>query len=331
MLSLACPVGVSRQSVNGGPIQVQYGSPVVQGGLEPVATDCTPVSGSAFPVGRNRVTCTGRDALEQSASCSLFVTVVPTLRVTSILAFGDSLTAGTMSTPVQTIVQLDPRNSYPAKLQALLNQRYSAQSIRVVNAGLPGEKAVEALSRFQSELARERPDVVIIMEGTNDLGPLTTTSGDAGASAIDTIVRDARARGVDPILATIPPQRANRATAPQVIPFNDRIRAIAAGQGVPLVDVYQVINSGLCNDSPAAVSLPGDVYSVHTTVPCIGDGNLHPTRQGYTLIANAMFNRIMALYESRGRGGSSVLPQTQMPGGEPPTILEPAWVVSGFR
>ena len=31
---------------------------------EPVMTDCTPVSGSAFPVGRNRVTCTGQDALK---------------------------------------------------------------------------------------------------------------------------------------------------------------------------------------------------------------------------------------------------------------------------
>ena len=329
VFSLACPANVSRQSVSGLPVQVQYGSPVVQGGLDPVTTDCAPAAGSAFPVGRNRVECTGQDALQQTSSCSLFVTVLPTLRVTRILAFGDSLTAGTTSTPLPAVVQFDPNNSYPTKLEALLRARYSAQSVRVANFGLPGELAVPAISRFESALTIEQPDVVILMHGANDLTIGSTAGGDSAANAVETMTRAARARGVDAILATLPPQRANRETAAQVIPFNDRIRAAAASQGVPLVDVYQVINSGFCGNSPS-VSLPGEIHSVHTSVPCIGDDNLHPTSQGYDLIANAMFNRIMAIYEAGGSGGAILFSQTEDPVGVP-VLLDRASMLAGLR
>ena len=316
-LSLVCAASVLHPS-SGGPVRVQYGSPMVQGGLDPITTDCTPVSGSAFPVGRSRVTCTGRDALQQTASCSLFVTVmIPTLGVTRLLAFGDSLTAGVTSTPVQAVSQLEPGASYPTKLAALLNQRYSGQSIRVANFGVPGERAVAAVSRFESALTIEQPDVVLLMEGTNDL--IAGGTADSAATAIETMVRAARARGVDLILATIPPARANRKVTARVAPYNDRIRTIATGQGVPLVDVYQIINSGLCSDARAV------------TVPCIGDDDLHPTSQGYDLIANGMFRRIMAIYEFGGTGSLMVLTQTQMPGDEPPAILGRAWTAAGLR
>jgi len=330
VLSLACAANASRRSLDGLPVRVQYGSPMAQGGLEPVATTCTPASGTRFPVGTNAVTCTAEDGLQQTASCVLSVIVVPTLRVTNIMAFGDSLTAGTTASQVQTIVQLDPASSYPVKLRALLNQRYSGQSIQIVNSGLPGEFVTEALSRLRSELSREQPDVVIIMEGTNDLSPDSTSGGDSAAAAVESMVREAKARGADPIMATIPPQRANRATAAQVPPYNERLRQVATRENVPLVDLFQIINSGLCGDGPSVFSLPSDFRSVHTTVPCIGEDGVHPTRQGYDLIAAAFFNRIMKIYEVGSAGGSSILPQAQVPWGQPSATFGPVGT-SGFR
>ena len=308
VLSLACAANVSRQSFNGRPVQVQYGVPRAQGGLAPVATECAPASGSAFPIGTSRVRCTGRDELQQTARCSLTVKVVPTLGISSIVAFGDSLTAGVTSSVIQTIVQLEPNNSYPAQLRDLLNQRYSAQTIRVTNAGVPGEDAADAVSRFQSELGRLQPDVVLIMEGTNDLSPSSFTPAIRGAEAIETMVRDAKGRGVDPILATIPPQRTSRGNEPMVIPYNDLIRQIAIRESVPLVDVYQIISFGQCIGSGSLV------------LSCLGDDDLHPTVEGYGLIAAAFFQRLMNIYEPRP-GGPGALFQTEMSLEQAPVIL----------
>jgi lysophospholipase L1-like esterase len=206
-------------------------------------------------------------------------------------------------------VQLEPNSSYPAQLLELLNQRYSAQTIRVTNAGVPGEDAAEAISRLQSELGRLQPDVVLIMEGTNDLDPDSMIPGLRGADAIETMVQDARSRGVDPILATIPPQRTSRDTEPLVDPYNDIMRQIAIRQGVPLVDVHQIISLGQCL---GAGSLE---------LSCLGDDHLHPTAQGYELIANAFFQRLMDLYEPQGPGGPGVLSETDLPLEHAPTIL----------
>lgn len=305
-LSLACPTDVSRQSFVGGPVQVQYGVPQAQGGLAPIAVECAPVSGASFPIGTSMVTCAGQDGLQQTASCSLSVTVVPTLGISSILAFGDSLTAGVTSSVIPTSVQLEPNSSYPTQLRELLSQRYSAQAIRVTNAGVPGEDAAEAISRFQSELARNQPDVVLIMEGTNDLDPDSSTLGMLGAEAIETMVRDAKSRGVDPIVATIPPQRTSRGTEPMVDPYNDLIRQIAVRQGVPLVDVHQIITFGQCLGAGSLV------------LSCLGDDDLHPTAEGYGLIANGFFQRLMDLYEPSGPG---VLSQTDLPREQDPALL----------
>ena len=153
------------------------------------------------------MTCTGQDSLQQTASCSLFVTVIPTLGISKILAFGDSTTAGTTATPVPTVVFFNLANAYPTKLQGLVDQRYTAQSVRVVNSGRGGERAESAVGRLVSELALEQPDVVLIMEGTNDLLRLDFTTSAPAAAALEQMVINARIRGVDPILATIPPMR----------------------------------------------------------------------------------------------------------------------------
>jgi len=308
-LSLTCAADASRRSTTGAPVRVQYGSPTVQGGLEPVTSTCAPASNSRFPLGRNRVTCTVQDGLEQTARCALFVTVlppIPRLGISTILAFGDSFTAGTTATPVSTVVFFDPANSYPAQLQGLIDRRYTAQSIDVVNSGRGGELAVQARGRFVSELSRVRPDVVLIMEGTNDLLALNFTTSSPAAAAIEGMVIDAKARGVDPILATLPPMRPVIAPASRVEPYNDLIRQIAARQGVALVDAHRLLSAGACG-GPNLV--------------CIGDDHFHPTRKGYEAIATGFFERIMTIYEEDPPGGAAVLSQTQSQNETPAALV----------
>ncbi len=70
-----------------------------------------------------------------------------------ILAFGDSLTSGVGTTKDK---------SYPAVLQEL-------SGLRVVNAGVSGETTAQGLQRLNSVLDQASPDIVILIEGGNDI------------------------------------------------------------------------------------------------------------------------------------------------------------------
>ena len=73
-----------------------------------------------------------------------------------ILAFGDSLTAG---------FGVDPKDSYPARLQRLLNEK--GYHYKVVNAGVSGDTTAGGAARIGWVLQHE-PEIVIIELGAND-------------------------------------------------------------------------------------------------------------------------------------------------------------------
>lgn len=282
-LALVCPVIPPVRSPGFGPVRVTFDPPAIVGGLAPVTVNCTPPSGSSLAVGRHTVTCEGRDQLGLTASCSLQITVFLQLEVNRILAFGDSLTYGT---------DVGPAAAYPAVLERLLGNRYFTQDITVANEGLPGEEAIDAFPRFEAALRQHDPQVVLIMEGTNDLD---YEMGDAVAEAIRTMALHARNGGRDPIIATIPPQGSRRANAERVERYNQLIRQIAAANRVPLVDVHQIIRDGRCSDGPAG--RPAGSF------PCLAADDLHLTQQGYALVARGFFEELKAQYEDNTTDG----------------------------
>ena len=289
-LTLTCPAAVEAHSTDGNPRPVQYEAPQAAGGVAPVSISCSVASGAAFSVGTTNVLCSATDARGSSAFCSFNVRVIapPRLAYTRYLAFGDSITWGVDSPRVPALTALlapepPPAHSYPNRLRERLAERYPQQSISMLNAGIPGEYAANipgqqsGVRRFRDVLLTYNPEVVLLMEGTNDL--LGGQNGaDAAIAALDAMIAEARARDRRVCLATIPPQRPNgvrnRAAVAALIPgFNDRIRALAADRGVILVDVFNAMNNDL---------------------RLIGVDDLHPTVEGFQVIADTFLAAIAA-------------------------------------
>ena len=281
-LGIACPAGSQAQSFDGGPVTVHF-APVPSGGQQPVTVGCAPSSGSAFGIGSTEVTCGASDALQQTANCAFRVTVrgPPKLAVSLFLAFGDSITAGVVSPPAGGL-RLDSFNAYPSRLQRGLASRYRTQDIRVINAGKGGEHVTFAFGRFNAELMKHRPEVLLLMEGTNDLD-LTYGSGpERAAATLERMVVTASSAGIDPYIMTIAPRRSAK-YAGLVSSINNRIRSIAARRSVALFDVHNLLLTGPCDGAQP--------------IPCIGGDGAHPTEQGYRLIAEELERILVARYD----------------------------------
>jgi lysophospholipase L1-like esterase len=61
------------------------------------------------------------------------------------------------------------RRTWPARLQYWLTQLTPDSRVEVTNAGVPGYRVVENLIRLQTELYRCKPNVIILLQGHNDL------------------------------------------------------------------------------------------------------------------------------------------------------------------
>ena len=306
----------SVTSSNGQSAVVSYDSPTTAGGTTPVTAACTPPSGSTFDVGSTAVTCAAIDAVGRSASCSLTVSVVlppPHLGVATILAFGDSITEGEVPVAGEFVVRprfVEPDRSYPAQLTALLAQRYTGQGairidaftlgpgnmtdcstkppppatsgIVVINAGCLGEHAEDqtTLWRLDSELVTYHPDLVLLLEGVNDLNGQSSIP--AAVMGVQALISEARNRGARVMVGTLLPEIAglkNAGSSSLIVPFNNQLVPASIGAGAVVVDLYSDISTDI-----------SDWISPYE--------GLHPTEAGYQEMARVFFNAIKNAFES---------------------------------
>jgi lysophospholipase L1-like esterase len=285
-LSLSCPASFSANSPDGQPLVVTYPPPLPLGGTAPVTVSCAPVSGASFPLNATTVQCTATDRVQRRASCSFTVTVVPPpyVKYARYLAFGDSLTAGQDGIPLPRgiVVLVDrPEIAYPTRLKEILLARYTAQTakIDVVNKGISGESAAAAVTRLPKEIASVQPEVVLLLDGANDIFGNNAAGIPIAASALRTMVQDTRSRGLTAFLATLPPQDPTKprgASAALVVPLNDEIKKIAVQEGAVLVDLYAGFNGDLT---------------------LLGPDGLHPNESGYLRMAQTFALRIRETLE----------------------------------
>ena len=84
--------------------------------------------------------------------------------------FGDSLTEGENGAGTEPTF-VDPLNSYPTKLLALLETNFPGQGITVLNQGVSGELVDKTHDKIAPILNRDRPQAVLLLSGYNDLNP----------------------------------------------------------------------------------------------------------------------------------------------------------------
>ena len=314
-LALTCPTNVVVQNVAGSSADVQYSMPQVTGGKPPITVTCSPRSGSTFQLGTTTVNCDATDGV-RVATCPFSVTLVPVpvLRDVKFLAFGDSITNGEVqNNPLRPTLRLVERDkSYPTVLGKELSERYVSQTITVVNEGQSGETAEDGTQRIGGALARNRPDALLLLQGVIDLDGRGGIPG--VISALRSDIAQARAQGVrDILLSTLLPQKTaapgfprNNVAMPFIEDANREIRALAAREGVLLVDSFAAM--------------------VGKEATLIGGDGLHPTEEGYVALADAFFAVIREKLEApvpsttapgvsidqlRGRSRMSVVPFTR--------------------
>jgi lysophospholipase L1-like esterase len=303
---VSCPSDISATAHNSQNPTVDFDLPTADKGVAPVTVVCTPASGTEFPVGHTSVTCEATDARAHKGSCSFAVdvTAVPRLTKIKFMAFGDSLTEGKTRLSGGTIVRLPPHvfnvpGSYPEALDAKLTARYEDQTITTIPYGWGGELAWQGALRLRDHWSEFNPEVVMVLEGTNDL-ILSSTRTPAGMTAainsvIDALRTDigfAQSRGAQVLLGTIMPMTTPR--EPNVVAavpaLNDRIKALAAEKHVPLVDIYAAVPTSM-------------ISTIDGTHPKAGS-------EVYNLIADEWLKAIIETLEVKE-------PKPQDPGGAP--------------
>lgn len=292
---LSCPADQRIVSATNLPTTVVYPKPTLTGGTAPVDSSCTPVQGTTFALGATRVSCTTTDARQQTSSCSFFVNVLPgtTLAAARVLAFGDSITEGKInSLTAATLADTCPADAtaapwtYPRVLASSLGVQYPSQTVPVTDCGIGGEQATQGVSRLPIALTLATYDVVLLMEGANDLNEEGVTGGsrqtaiDRVSTALVSMIRSARS-GRTVFVGTLVPQRlGGKAARPDwVEPVNNRLRTVVPAEGAVLVDLYQAFGG-----SPD---------------PLIGPDGLHPTAAGYQRIAETFLAAIRTTLERK--------------------------------
>jgi acyl-CoA thioesterase-1 len=184
-----------------------------------------------------------------------------------VVAVGSSSTQGWMAS--------DIAHSYPAILQATLNQTFPRADFAVVNRGIGGQDAAEELARLDTDVLAVRPQLVIWQVGAN--GALRDVDPSVFRRLVASGIAKIKAAGVDVIL--MDNQRTPRMiAAPENTRINEALAAVAAEQGV-----------GLFARSALMDSWAADGHAMQEFAASDG---LHMNDLGYRCVAHALAESI---------------------------------------
>lgn len=206
------------------------------------------------------------------------------------IMFGDSTTA-TRSGAVDKV--------YAQRVQERLKDLGS--SLTVHNAGVGGNSTRDAKKRFDADVLRHKPRLIVMQFGLNDSSVEVWRKPPATEPRVSlaefetnlrTMIGQARQQGVKVILMTTNPQRwtsklkelYGRAPyhpddpdgfdAPVLAPYNEAVRKLAKELDVPLVDIHD--------------AYPAYASKHNLTIDQLLLDGMHPTDQGHQLVTELL-------------------------------------------
>ncbi|HVT55658.1 MAG TPA: SGNH/GDSL hydrolase family protein [Xanthobacteraceae bacterium] len=148
----------------------------------------------------------------------------------TVVAFGSSSTEGVGASSVLA--------TYPARLEAELKRHFPGIPVRVVNRGVSGEDVAEMLKRFDRDIMKVKPDLVIWQLGTNAI------LRDDGITPEQPLIMEGlrRFKKANADLVMMEPQYAPKVLRdPDAVPMVEMLRKIAKRANIPLFHRFDLM------------------------------------------------------------------------------------------
>ncbi len=145
-----------------------------------------------------------------------------------IVCFGDSVTG--------VYYHTGSRRAYTDMVGIALKKLYSKSQLTMINAGISGHTTVNALARIDRDVLKQKPTLVTVMFGLNDM---TRVPLEAYEANLKTIIQKCRNVGSEVLLCT-PNNVISTTGRPSevLIKYCDVVRKVAKENNVPLCDCY---------------------------------------------------------------------------------------------
>ncbi|MHB1377537.1 MAG: GDSL-type esterase/lipase family protein [Candidatus Humimicrobiaceae bacterium] len=168
-------------------------------------------------------------------------------------------------------------SNWPQILDALLESTFIHADYNVMASGIKGEMASGGFNRFDTSIAKYKPQIVIVGYGSNDIGSGTSRF----SYYLSAIVQKAKninatvfLESLGYINTSMEPAKADWASYQKVI------YQIGASYGVPVVDIYTPLSQN-----------PG-AYIIDW---------VHYTPEGSSVVAHAIYNYVVQYLDSEGK------------------------------
>lgn len=164
--------------------------------------------------------------------------------ISTALCIGSSITYGIGQNTVP----------WPTLLQTLLNQRFAAKPVKMVNGGVSGNTTADMLGRLPALITDNTPDVVLIECSVNDCKDTTFISFDATLSNLRKMIKLCKQAGAVPLITTATPigpginypaDGWSQNSWRRLYPLNARVRQLAAEEGIILIDNANAFDNNL--------------------------------------------------------------------------------------
>lgn len=214
-------------------------------------------------------------------------------RAIQVVAFGDSVTQGAME-----MGRLGSSETYHRLFHQDLEAFYPTTTINVINSGISGETASQAIARLERDVLRYEPDLAFIAFGLNDSvdGPEKIP---VFSEAIRHIVREIRGRAPATIVLITPPFMATSKSS-RIHPLHEECAELiirTQTDGV-LADYAAALRAVAAEEETVLADVHAEWQRLRETgldLDCwLSNGLNHPDVRGHRLAAKVIWNSLFA-------------------------------------